>query len=250
VKRVIPLALLSVIALAAIAATCTIQNQSLTQIGEHDTFGGELHNDSGVDILSHRIRVAFLNSNGGVLETRTIQGCLRSLQDGGVNFFSLASAQDAEDTTVALARMANLQEDPGFKVGGVVQGNVEVSNVVVTRTGTELVVTGTIKNTDGDALEDPAACVVVYNDDDRVVVVGKDVLTDLAVDASGNFEVTLTVPDDADDVDSVDIWVDGLEDGTPTGPESSEGHAVTAVATATTTATPAPTNTPVPTPTP
>ena len=247
-KRVIPLALLGFVALAAIAATCTIQNESLTQIGEHDTFGGELHNDSGVDILSHKVRIAFLNSSGGVIETRTIQGCLRSLQDGGANFFSLASQQDASDTSIALARMANLQEDPGFKVGGVVQGNVEISNVVVTRTGTELVVTGTIKNVDGDALEDPAACVVVYNDDGRVVVVGRDVLNDLAVDATGNFEVTLTVPDDADDVDSVDIWVDGLEDGTPTGPESSEGHAVTVVATGT--PTPAATNTPVPTPTP
>jgi hypothetical protein len=244
VKRVIPLALLSIVALAAIAATCTIQNESLTKIGEHDTFGGELHNDSGVDIRSHKIRVAFLNSNGAVIETRTIPGCLRSLQDGNQNFFSVASAQDADDTSIALARMANLEEDPAFKIGGVLQGNVEVSDVVVTRTGGSLVVTGTIKNTDGDALEDPAACVVVYNDDDRVVVVGRDVLSDLAVDASGNFEVALTVPDDADDVDSVDIWVDGLEDGTPTGPESSEGHAVTAVATATPTSTPEATPTP------
>jgi hypothetical protein len=112
----------------------------------------------------------------------------------------------------------------------------------VTRTGTSLVITGTIKNTDGDALDDPAACLVVYNDDDQVVVVGRDVLSDLAVDASGAFEVTLTVPDNADTVDHVDIWVDGLEGGTPTGPESSKGHAVTVVATNT----PTPTSTPAP----
>ena len=244
-KRVIPLALLGIVALAAIAATCTIQNESLTKIGEHDTFGGELHNDSGVDILAHRIRVSFLNSNNAVVETRTIQGCLRSMQDGTANFFSVASALDSGETNIALARMANLEEDPGFKIGGTVQGNVEVSGVTVTRTGTSIVITGTIKNVDGDALDDPAACVVVYNDDDRVVVVGRDALADLAVDASGNFEVTLTVPDNNDLVDHVNIWVDGLEGGTPTGPESSTGHGVTVVATATTTPTPAATNTPV-----
>jgi hypothetical protein len=242
VKRIIPIALLGIVALTAIAATCTVQNASLTKIGDHDTFGGELHNDSGVDILSHRIRVAFLNSNNAVVETRTVEGCLRSLQDGTENFFSVASALGAGDTNVALARMANLEEDPGFKIGGVVQGNVEVSGVTVTRTATSIVITGTIKNTDGDALDDPAACVVVYNDDDQVVVVGRDVLSDLAVDASGAFEVTLTVPDNADTVDHVDIWVDGLEGGTPTGPEASKGHAVTVVATTT----PTPTNTSTP----
>lgn len=247
-KRIIPLALLGIVALTAIAATCTIQNESLTTIGEHDTFGGELHNDSGVDVLSHKIRVSFLNSNNAVVETRTVQGCLRSLQDGTANFFSVASALDSDDTNIALARMANLEEDPAFKVGGVVQGNVEVSGVTVTRTGTSIVIAGTIKNVDGDALDDPAACVVVYNDDNRVVITGRDLLGDLAVDASGAFEVTLTVPDDADLVDHVNIWVDGLEGGTPTGPESSEGHAVTVVATTTPTATatsiPAPTATP------
>lgn len=246
-KRFIPLALLAAIGLAAVAATCTVQNISLTTIGEHDTFAGELHNDSGVDILNHKIQVSFLNDNLAVVEVRTINGCLRSLQDGRVNFFSLQSNQDEDETDIGLARMANVIEDPSFKIGNVAQGNVSFSGVTAVRTGTSLVVTGTLTNDDGDALEDPAVCVVVYDEDDRVVVVGRDALTNLAVDADGAFSVTLTVPNDSALIKNVDVWADGIEDDIPTEPESSVNHVVTVQATSTVTPTSTATNTPEPT---
>jgi hypothetical protein len=250
VKRFIPVALLGAIGLAAIAATCTVQNVSLTKIGDHDVFAGELHNDSGVDILNHKIQVSFLNNNLAVLEIRTVNGCLRSLQDGKVNFFSVSSTQDADQTSIGLARMANLQEDPAFKVGNVAQGNISFSNVTAIRTGTSLTVTGTLKNDDGDPLNSPAVCAVVYDEDGRVVIVGRDTLANLAVNASGAFSVTLAVPDNSDLVDTVDLWADGLEDSVPTAPESSLNHAVTVQATSTASPTPTATSTPVPTETP
>jgi hypothetical protein len=249
VKRLIPLAVIGIAALAAFAATCTIQAEKLTLIGDSDTFAGELHNDSGVNILNHKIKVAFLNENGSVLETRTVNGCLRSLQDGAVNFFSVASSLDADDTDIALARMANLAEDTTFKVGEVEQGNLSFSGVVVTRSGDSLTVTGTLTNDDGDTLEDPAVCVVVYNDDGRVLIVGRDAgLEDLEPDENDTFSVTLTVVNDSDEVASVDLWADGLEDDTPIEPVGDLENDVT-VSTPTPTGTPA-TATPVPTETP
>lgn len=248
----IPIALVSVIALAAIAATCTVQKISLTEINERDTFAGELHNDSGVDILNHKIQVSFLNDNLAVVEVQTVNGCLRSLQDGAVNFFSVQSTLDGDDTDIGLARMANIAEDPAFKVGNVEQGNISFSDIEAVRTGGELVITGTLTNDDGDALEDPAVCAVVYDEDGNVIVVGRDVLSDLAIDASGAFSITVDVPDDAELVDSIDVWGDGLEDDTPIQPESDEDNAITVVPTNTTTptATPTATNTPEPTATP
>ena len=249
-KRLIPLAVLGIAALAAFAATCTIQNEKLTLIGDSDTFAGELHNDSGVNILNHKIKVAFLNENGSVLETRTVNGCLRSLQDGGVNFFSVASSLDGDDTDIALARMANLSEDTTFKVGDVEQGNLSFSSIVVTRAGTTLTITGTLTNDDGDTLEDPAVCVVVYNEDGRVIIVGRDAgLEDLDPNENDTFSVTLTVVDDSDEVASVDLWADGLEGDTPIEPVSETDNDVT-VSTPTPTGTPAtPTDTPSPVPT-
>ena len=249
-KRFIPLALLAAIGFAAVAATCTVQNVSLTTIGEHDTFAGELHNDSGVDILNHKIQVSFLNDNLAVVEVRTINGCLRSLQDGKVNFFSLQSNQDEDETDIGLARMANVVEDPTFKVGNVAQGNVSFSNVTAVRTGGSLVVSGTLTNDDGDALEDPAVCAVVYDDDDRVVVVGRDALTDLAIDEDGAFSITLAVPDNGDLVETVDLWADGIEGNVPTEPESSVNNAITVQPTNTGTPTAAASSTPLPTETP
>jgi len=235
--------LLGIVAVTAFAATCTIQNASLTTIGDNDTFAGELHNDSGVEILNHKIKVAFLNDNGAVVETRTVRGCLRSLQDGARNFFSVESSLDADDTDIALARMANLEEDSTFKVGTVEQGNLAFSGVTVTRTGTGLAISGTLENEDGDDLQDPVVCAVVYNDDGRAIVVATDTtLDDLDADETDTFAINATVPDDVDTVDHVDLWADGLEDGTPTGPDSSLDHDVVV-----TTQTPTPTNTPAPT---
>ncbi len=256
-KRLLPLGVLAAAGLAAMAQTCIITNESFNLIGEHDTFAGEIQNDSGVNILHHRIRVAFLeDGNNSVVQTTTVDGCLRSLQDGASDFFSAASSQAAGETDFALARLANFSEDPGFEVGDTVPGDVSFTALGAMLTGESLTVEGTITNDDDDTLEEPAACVVVYNDDGDIVVTGKDTtVNDLDEDENDTFSVTVDVPEDAT-LDHVDVWVDGLEDNTPTDPVVSdnievEGSTATpGTTTATSTPTPAPTDTPTPTGTP
>jgi len=248
-KRLIALAIVGVSGLALMAPTCVVTHESLTKIGTHDTFAGELRNDSGVNILEHRYRVAFLNSNGAVVETQTVDGCLRSLQNGASDFFSATSAQPEKETKLGLARMANAAEDPDFTVGKVKQGDIALSDITAARDEDTLTVTGTITNDDNEDLEDPAVCVVVWNDDDRVVTTGKDTtLDDLPEDDSADFTVKIDVPDDSDVVDHVDVWADGLTDDTPVAPVSEEDVEVnvTPAGTATSTSTPAPTATPTP----
>ena len=58
--------------LAAFAGTCTLQHYQLTKIGTHDTYAGEIHNDTGANFLQHNIVVAFTDSDGTVVETKTI----------------------------------------------------------------------------------------------------------------------------------------------------------------------------------
>jgi hypothetical protein len=237
------------IGLAAMAQTCVVTNESLTTIDNHDAFAGELQNDSGVDILQHRYRIAFLNSNGAVVQSFTVDGCLRSLPDGGSDFFSATSSLPDESTTIALARLANLAEDPDFKVGTVKEGDIVVSDVTAVRDGGTLTVEGTITNDDNDELEDPVVCAVVWNEDGRVVTTGKDTsIDDLAEGASAEFSIEIDVPDDSDLVDEVDVWADGLEDDVPVEPGSEEDIAVTVAdaGTPTATNTAAPTATPTP----
>jgi hypothetical protein len=249
--------LVAVVALMATAATCVVTHESLTTIGENDTFAGEMENDSGVDILQHRFRVAFLNANGAVVETITVEGCLRSLQDGGSDFFSASSRLPADTTRIGLGRLANIAEDPGFKIGRVEDGDIVVNDVTAVRTGTTLTVEGTITNEDDDTLEDPVACAVVWNDSNRIITTRKvSNIDDLAPGASAAFTITVPVPDDVKLVHEVDVWADGLEDDDPVEPSSLGDVAVTAVpATATPTATvtaasPTPTSTATATETP
>jgi hypothetical protein len=250
-KRILAVSLISLAALAGMAATCVVRNESLTKIGNNDTFAGELRNDSGVDILQHKFRVAFLNSNGAVIESRTIDGCLRSLQAGESDFFSVSSNQPAAATTIGLARLANLAEDPSFKVGRVEEGDIDVHETTASREATTLTVEGKITNHDSDTLEDPVVCVVVWNDDGRVITTAKDAsIDDLAEDASADFSVAIDVPDDTNDVDHVDVWADGLEDDDPVSPGSQRNVDVTTIATSTPTVTSTPTETPTATPTP
>jgi hypothetical protein len=245
-KRILALALVAVAGVAAMAQTCIVSNEFFTEIDGHDSYGAELHNDSGVDILSHEFRVSFVNSNGAIVEFLPVDGCLRSLQDGAVDFYSATSSLPADRSTVALSRMANFDEDPDFSIGAVDASDIAISNVSATRNGETLTVTGTVTNNENDDLEEPAACAVVYNNDDRVVTTAKDAsLVDLADTESDTFSLTIPVPDDSDLVDHVDIWVDGLNASIPVEPKSSEGHDV-----AIGTVTPAPTNTPTATPTP
>jgi hypothetical protein len=252
VKKIITLAALTLAGAAVMAQTCIITNETLTQIGSHDTFGGELQNDSGVDILFHEFRVAFLDDDNDVVETKTAAGCLRSLQDGASDFFSVASTLPAADTDMALARLANFAEDPDFTIGQTADGDIAIDDVAAVRTGASLTVSGTITNSDDDSLDEPVVCAVVYNEDGRVVVTGKDTaIADLDEGDSEPFSIAITVPNDESDVDHVDVWADGLESGTPSEPVSELDVSV-ALATptpGTSTSTPEPA-TPTATPTP
>lgn len=236
--------------LAAFAGTCTITHISLTKIGSNDVFAGEVHNDSGANLLQHNVIVAFLDSSGAVLETKTATTCLRTLPNGGADFFSAKSSKSASLTTVGLARIVF---DGTLKIGTAETGDLTISNLQVgRRDDTDLVVAGKVKNNDNTRLEDPTVCVVVYTDDDNVVIVGKDEsLSNLDEDDTDTFSITLTVPDSTTTVDHVDVYVDGLVDDVPILPESDTNNSVDVCDTATSTPTPGgPTNTPTNTATP
>lgn len=239
-KKLIIAAVFGIAALAAFAGTCTITRISLVNTdGTHKTFAGQLDNTSGVNILQHNFLVAFLDSNNNVVETTTVAGCTRSIQDGKSGFFSATSSQPAAQTAVGLARIAF---DSAFKVGPVAAGDVSLSNIVVTRTGTSLVVTGNIKNNAASTLVSPAACIVVRDVNGNVLITGKDSsLSDLAQNATATFSATITVPNDTT-ARSVDIWADGLDgsaSGAPINPQSALGFNVGCPAAATATSTPA-----------
>jgi hypothetical protein len=246
-KRLVGLVVLAAAAGATMAQTCVLRNQALTAIGNHDVFAGEMRNDSGVNILEHRYRVAFLNSNNAVVETMTVDGCVRSLQNGASDFFSARSSEPDESTTIALARLANLAEDPSFEVGQTEEGDLAFSDVTATRDNDILQVTGTMTNDDNDDLDDPAVCVVVWSDAGRVVTTARVEVQDLDAGAARDFTVTLDVPDDADLVNEVDVWADGLEHGVPIDPQSERGIDIEE---GNLTPVPTATNTPTVTPTP
>lgn len=249
--------------LAAFAGTCTLQNFRLTKIGDHDVFAGEIHNDTGTDFLQHKIQIAFFDSSNQLVEEITVDACVRTLPNGMTTFFSAPSTKSASRTNAALAQLS--LKNNNLKVGEAAVGSAAVSGVSAVRDGDELVVSGTVRNTSSSELEIPNVCVVVYDDDGRVVVTGVDEIPpDLApADATDDddeapFSVEIEVPDDADDVDHVDIWVDGekgdklirpilardglsVKQATPTPTPTTTG-----TATATNTATPTATNTPTP----
>jgi len=54
----------------AFAGTCTLQNFQLQQTGSFDTYGGEIHNDTGTNFLQHNVMVAFVDSNGAVVDAQ------------------------------------------------------------------------------------------------------------------------------------------------------------------------------------
>jgi hypothetical protein len=231
------------------AGTCTITHISLTKIGTHDTFAGEIHNDSGVNILSHHILVAFLDSNLSVVETKNAAPqCERTLQNGGVDYFSSTSSLPSADTTVGLAR---LNFDSTFKIGTADAIDVTFSNVKAVRDNTSLVVTGTIKNNDSTKLEAPNVCVVVYDSDDNVIIVDVDEsIPDISHNNSDTFSVSITVPDSTSTVDHVDLHADGLHSDVPTVPEDKTGVSITNCADSTDTPTSTPTGSATPTDTP
>jgi hypothetical protein len=249
-KKFLVAALLGVIGIATMAAGCQVVKIRLTTFQNKDVFAGELKNDSGVNILQHKFRVTFLDTNNNVVETTTVDGCLRSIKSGTSDFFSARAAASASTTTTGLARLANLAEDPNFKVGDTATGDVTISNLDIRRDGETLKITGKIKNNDSDDLVDPAVCVVVFDEDGNVLVTAKDAsLNDLDEDEEDTFSIEIDITD-IDDlsavVDSVDVYADGLDGsstGKPIAPESDKNNSVTVCATPT--KTPTKTSTPV-----
>jgi hypothetical protein len=221
--------LLVAVAFAAFAGTCVIRNVRITVIDDHDTYGAELFNDSGADILQHKFVVAFLNSNNQVVDTIVVDGCLRSLQNGETDFYSATSDEDSDTTTNVLSRLAL---DSTLKLGQTADGDFEFSAIVVSRNGETLTVTGTLTNRDSDDLVDPVVCAVVRDDDGNVVIVERDTTVgdgNLDDNEAGAFSITITVPDDDNIVNTVDLWADGLDgddDEDPVDPESDLDNAV------------------------
>jgi hypothetical protein len=249
-RKFLVLAVLALAGFAALGATCRVVNLSFEEINDRDVFGGELVNESGVDVLDHKIRVSFLDNDGNVVEVQTVEGCLRSLPNNGSNPFSARATTGAGNTFVALARMANLAEDPDFRVGEATPSDITIDDVTVTRDGDEVTVTGTIINNDNDEIFDVVVCAVLRggdDDDSPVIVTGKDTtLEDLDEDDTDTFSITLGLPEnDPEDATHVDIHVDALdEDDNPVVPDSLLTQPIEDAAT------PEPTNTATPTATP
>lgn len=226
-KKKLALLVLAGASLAAFAGTCVFRNDATTDVNGDAVYGSELRNETGVDFLGHKFVVAFLNDDLVVIETQTVDGCLRSLQADASDFFSVDSNEDFDDVEVVLRRVAT---DSTLKLGETVDGELTYDNIEAIRDGNELVVTGNVENTSGDDLEDVRVCAVVYNNTDDVSVVERDDTTfDLDDGDDANFSITLEVGDDEDDSDFVDIWGDAIniDDGDDvTSPESDLGTQV------------------------
>jgi hypothetical protein len=231
------------------AATCTITNTRMTTIDGHDVFAGELQNDSGINILNHKIRVAFLDSSNNLVETKTVDPCVRSVKNGESNYFSAKATASDSTTTAALSRMANLAEDPTFKVGDQADSDIDIPTLSIRRDGDNLRITGTVKNLSDSKLYSPNVCAVVFDDDGNVLIVQIDTsLNDLSKNSSDGFDINIDLTDIdgiSTAVKTVDIAVDGLDgssSGTPVKPHWDRDNSVTVCGTPTNT--PTKTNTP------
>ncbi|HXK34477.1 MAG TPA: FxLYD domain-containing protein [Dehalococcoidia bacterium] len=249
-KKWLALGLLATLAVAATAATCVVRNVRITVIDDDAVVAGEMFNDSGVDILNHEILVAFLDKDNDLIDTASVVPCPRSLQDGTSSFFAASdSTIDPDDVKNSLWR---INFNNSFKVGQTEDSDITISNVFARRLGDDLKVTGTVKNNGEDELEDVVVCIVVRDEDGKVVTVGKDAsVSDLDEDDTDTFSITINnVSDDDDVVTEVDVWVDGEIDGTLAEPASDTGNDVDECSAATNTPTPGtPTDTPTPNPT-
>ena len=210
--------------LAAFAGTCVVTRMSFVPIdGSHATFAGQVDNTSGVNILQHNVTVAFLDSNNNVVETQTVAGCLRSLQNGTSDFFSATSNYAASSTSSGLARIAY---DGTFQVGTTTATNISITNVSAVRNTTTLSVTGTTTNNSGATLISPNACLVVRTSAGNVLTTGVASMPNINSGSSQVFTGTIGVPNDSSAY-TVDVWVDALDaSSNPTTPQSSTGTIV------------------------
>lgn len=249
--------LFAVVGLSAFAGTCVIRAERVSDVDGDTFYGAEMLNDSGADILNHRFVVAFLDDNGNVLDTKTVNGCLRSLQNGSVNYFSAQSNEDPDDVEVGLSRLSG-----PLTFGEVSAGDLEIDIDEVTRNGDQLTVTGTLTNNGSDEVFEAQVCVIVRDDSSgngRVQRVQLDNNEyDIDEDEDIEFSVTTTVSEDEDLTDRVDVVADALDDDdNPIEPvieddidiEDCEDAAATATATNTVNPSPTPTATVDPSPT-
>ena len=133
-KKFLVMAVFGLAGLATFAGTCVITRISLVSTdGTHKTFAGQLDNTSGVNILQHNFIIAFLDSANNVVETKTVPGCLRSVQNGNSDYFSAVSTAAASGISTGLARIAF---DGTFKTGTTSSQNVSITNVGANRTTT------------------------------------------------------------------------------------------------------------------
>lgn len=247
-KKLLAIGLLGAMGALFLAATCTVINTRYTTINGKDVFAGELRNDSGVNILNHKYRVAFIDSSNNLVEAKTVDGCVRSVKNGESNYFSARANASDSSTSFAISRMANLAEDPTFKVGDQASSNITIPTLSIRRDGDNLRVTGSIKNNASAKLYKPNVCVVVWDDTNKVLIVQVDTtINDLIQNATDTFDVSIDLTGIAsisNAVDHVDIGVDGLDgssSGTPVRPFWDRNNSVTVCGT--------PTNTPTNTPT-
>jgi hypothetical protein len=229
VKKFLVAAIFGLAGLAAFAGTCTVTNMSIVQTdGSHMTIGGQVNNNSGANILQHNILVAFLDSGNNLVETQSVPGCLNSIPDGQVDFFSATSTHAAStiNSSLGLARVAF---DSTFRVGTTSSQNVSISNITANRTTSTtpatLTVAGTVTNNTG-TLYAPNVCIVVRTSAGNVLITGRVSLSDISSGNNRTFSDTITVPNDST-ASSVDIWVDGHDaSGIPTTPQSQTGTSV------------------------
>lgn len=209
---------MAVIGLSFMAATCVIKGATVTTIDDDVFYSAEMKNETSADILNHKFAVGFIEGSDAVA-TKTVDGCLRSLQSGNSNFFSANSGLAKNDVDTAVSRLVG-----PLTFGQVVNGDLSFSNVVVTRDQEDLVVTGKITNDDNDDLEDVRVCAVVRSNNGDVTRAERDNDTyDLKSDASANFSLSFKVPDDDNEVDTVDLWADATnkdKSGDVTEPQS------------------------------
>jgi hypothetical protein len=255
------LALLAIAGLGLVfmAQTCVILGATVVTVDDTDRYSAEMKNETAADILNHKFAVGFIEG-GQAVATETVDGCLRSLQSGESNFFTADSDLEDDEVDTAVSRLVG-----PLTFGQVAEGDISFSNLDATfNEDTELVrVTGRITNDGNDELNNVRVCAVVRNDDGAITMVQHDnnEYDGFQEDDTQDFSVDVNVTDDADDADTVDVWVDGHneDDGDkPTEPQSDLDNEIdvceptststpvtnTATATNTPTTTPTATNTP------
>jgi hypothetical protein len=249
------LAALAAIGAIVIAATCTIRFAAITIIDGNVWYSAEMEYKDGPNIINHKFAIGFIEGSTNPA-TKTVDGCLRSLQSGNSNFYSADSGLDEGDADTAVSRLVG-----PVTFGDTVNGDVNFSNIEATfnEDDEKVVVTGRLTNDDNDDLEDLRVCIVLRKDDGRITMVKVDNNNyDLNPDESVNFSVEVPATDDEDDAATVDLYVDGKnadEDDRVTDPQEDLDNDVDVCVDPTNTptgptATATNTNTPVPTITP